>query len=72
MEERAALREAVRGLIGSAGPGVGLWARLCKEMEEQAKGGVLTNTVEMVAQIEAEYARVALSLEHERYHPTTA
>ncbi|MEU4619496.1 acyl-CoA dehydrogenase family protein [Actinoplanes sp. NPDC023801] len=32
VEERAALREAVRGLLGSAGPDAGLWARLCKEI----------------------------------------
>jgi alkylation response protein AidB-like acyl-CoA dehydrogenase len=32
LEELAALRSVVRGLIGSAGSDVGLWARLCKEI----------------------------------------
>jgi alkylation response protein AidB-like acyl-CoA dehydrogenase len=31
-EEHAALRSAVRGLVGSAAPDAGLWARLCKEI----------------------------------------
>jgi alkylation response protein AidB-like acyl-CoA dehydrogenase len=31
-EEHAALRSAVRGLVGSAGSDAGLWTRLCKEI----------------------------------------
>ncbi len=70
-QDAMALRQTAHTCKGSsANLGATELARLCNELEEQAKSGMLANAFEMLTRIEAEYARVTVALEHERYHPT--
>jgi len=70
-QDAMTLRRAAHTCKGSsANLGATELAHLCHELEEQAKSGVPANASEMLTRIEAEYARVTVALEHERYDPT--
>lgn len=62
-----AVREAAHSLKGSSSNlGADKLANHCRDLESQAKAGVLTSAPQMLAQIEAEYAVVKALFAAER------